>query len=127
MPAGALRIPGSQLFLVTVQRGIMTSNMRGAIPLSFALALGQSGAATDSADTCVRFWGEARYGALGYNHLVHVANSCSADAECAVSTDVNPEEQKVTVAGKGELVVTTFLGSPARAFKPRVKCVMHER
>ena len=92
-------------------------------------ASGTEGGGTDvtgaeSADACVRFWGEVRYGALGYNHLVHIANSCSAEAECVVSTNVSPEPQKVTVEGKSEVVVTTFLGSPARAFTPRVKCTM---
>jgi hypothetical protein len=89
-----------------------------------ALAISSPDAAAQSADACVRFWGEARYGALGYNHVVHLANSCSAEAECVVFTDVNPEEQKVSVGGKSQALVTTFLGSPARTFKPHVKCVM---
>lgn len=77
------------------------------------------------ADACIRFWAEARYAAYGYNHLVHVQNVCRAAATCVVTTDVNPEPQAVEVAPGGESVVNTFLGSPARAFTPQVKCTMH--
>jgi hypothetical protein len=80
-----------------------------------------------SADSCIKYWGEARYGALGYNHLVHVTNSCSLAADCVVSTDVAPDPQSTAVGGKSEVVVTTFLGSPARAFTPHVKCTMREK
>jgi hypothetical protein len=73
---------------------------------------------------CVRSWGEARYGAVGYNHLVHIADACDAPAECIVSTDVNPEPQKVLVPPHAEIEVITFRGSPARVFVPRVECTM---
>jgi hypothetical protein len=91
-----------------------------------AVALAPLNAAATPADKCVRYWGEARYGALGYNHLVHIANSCPVEADCVVSTDVNPQEQSVTVGGRSEVLVNTFLASPARTFTPRVKCVMRE-
>jgi hypothetical protein len=93
--------------------------------LLLVFAIAPRAAAEGSADSCVRYWGEARYGALGYNHIVHIANSCVAAAECVVSTDVNPDEQRVMVAGRSEALVSTFLGSPARTFTPRVKCTMH--
>ena len=93
---------------------------------ALALLGAQRGAAADSADKCIKSWPEVRYGALGYNHLVHVANSCATPAECTVTTDVNPEPQKVVVAGKTESVVTTFMGSPARVFKPHVSCVFQD-
>ena len=99
-----------------------------AATLALALAPGDAdadaSAESPNANSCIKFWGEVRYGALGYNHLVHVANSCGAAADCVVSTDVNPDEQKVTVGGKSEEVVMTFMGSPARTFAPRVKCTM---
>ena len=106
--------------------------MRAAISVVVALtlalastgAIAESSEPLESANACIKFWGEVRYGALGYNHLVHVANACSAAAECDVSTDVNPEVQRVTVAGRSEELVTTFLGSPARTFAPHVKCTM---
>ena len=102
--------------------------MRLVVPVVLALivaALVPREAGAQSPDSCIRFWGEARYAALGYNHLVHVANSCSAGADCVVSTDVSPAEQKVAVGGKSEAVVNTFIGSPARTFTPHVKCTMH--
>jgi hypothetical protein len=61
---------------------------------------------------------------MAYNHIVHINNACTQDADCDVSTDVNPEVQKVTVASHSEVQVMTFLGSPARTFKPNVRCVM---
>lgn len=73
---------------------------------------------------CIRFWPEARYGALGYNHIVHVQNGCDANAECRVSTDVNPQPVSVQVPGRKQVEVNTFLGSPAREFTPRVECKM---
>jgi hypothetical protein len=47
---------------------------------------------------------------------------CDARADCTVSTNVNPERQAVTVPGHSEIEVTTFLGSPAREFTPKVDC-----
>ncbi len=77
-----------------------------------------------AADKCVKYWGQAVFNGTGFNHLVHIANACAATADCAVSTDVNPEAQKVEVGGNSETVINTFLGSPARTFTPRVKCTM---
>jgi hypothetical protein len=76
---------------------------------------------------CIHTMAEARYGAYGYNHIVHVANSCAVPAECLVSTDVNPEQQKVSLPPRGAADVNTFLGSPAREFKPKVTCKMLAR
>jgi hypothetical protein len=75
-----------------------------------------------SAKDCIQAWPEARYRALGYNHIVHVRDICDQRAECSVSTNVNPEPQQVTVPGHSEVEVTTFLGSPAREFTPKVDC-----
>ncbi len=98
-----------------------------------ALALGTlaflalaPGARADNQASCIRFWGETRYGALAYNHVVHVANSCEEAADCTVSTDVNPAPQQVVVEGGSSVEVMTFLGSPARTFKPAVKCSLRE-
>ena len=103
--------------------------MRHAAPILVVLGLAASvlvprAATAESPDSCIKYWGEARYGALAYNHLVHIANSCAVAADCVVSTDVNPEPQQAEVEGKSEVVVTTFMGSPARTFTPRVKCTM---
>ncbi|MGO8997684.1 MAG: hypothetical protein ACLQVI_30575 [Polyangiaceae bacterium] len=95
--------------------------------LALAILLAPRAATAQSADSCVKYWGETRYGAMGYNHIVHVANSCATAADCSVSTDVAPEPLKTEVAGKSQVEVTTFLGSPARTFTPRVKCTMRDK
>jgi hypothetical protein len=96
------------------------------LALALLLASARPAAADAAANRCIRFWGETRYGALAYNHIVHVANSCDATADCAVSTDVNPEPQEVAVEGNTSIEVVTFMGSPARVFKPSVKCTMRQ-
>jgi hypothetical protein len=94
--------------------------------LVFPLLAARDAAADAKADVCIKFHGEARYGGLGYNHLVHITNSCAVAADCTVSTDVNPQAQEAEVAAKSEIVVSTFLGSPARTFTPSVKCTMRQ-
>jgi hypothetical protein len=99
--------------------------MLRSIPFVLALALAagpQPPRVGSSVADCVQSWPEARYRGLGYNHIVHVRDVCDARAECTVSTNVNPERQAVTVPGHSEVEVTTFLGSPAREFTPKVDC-----
>jgi hypothetical protein len=71
---------------------------------------------------CIHFWPEARYRALGYDHVVHIKSACSADAHCKVSTDVNTEPLDATVPAHAEVEVVTWVGSPAREFTPTVTC-----
>jgi hypothetical protein len=99
---------------------------RSSLPAVLALGLLTTLALADeaTADRCIRATPEARYRGLGYNHIVHVANVCKVSAECDVSTDVNPQPTHVTVAGGEKVEVSTFLGSPARVFVPKVVCVM---
>lgn len=73
---------------------------------------------------CIQVRAEARYRALGYDHVVHIANACAAPADCVVSTDVNPDPQRVIVPGGAQIETLTFMGSPARVFVPRVTCTM---
>ncbi len=70
---------------------------------------------------CVLHTTEARY-IMGYNHLVHIDNTCEKSVECLVSTDVNPEPQKVQLEAKSKKTVVTFKGSPARTFRATVDC-----
>jgi hypothetical protein len=84
-----------------------------------------AGAAGAGAAACIQFWPEARMQAYGYNHIVHIRDTCSVAADCIVSTDVNPEPTKVTVDAKSETEANTYLGSPARVFTPKVTCTMH--
>lgn len=71
---------------------------------------------------CLDFWAEARYRNYGYDHIVHIANRCAAPAICDVSTNVNPNVQRVMVPPKEEVEVLTFRGSPSREFIPAVEC-----
>jgi hypothetical protein len=72
--------------------------------------------------TCIRVWPEARMRAYGYDLIIHVQNTCTKDALCAVSSDVNPEVSNVKVPKAAEVETVAWLGSPAREFTPRVKC-----
>lgn len=71
---------------------------------------------------CISVWTEARYGNVGYHHLVHLANGCDVDYACDVSTNVNPDKQRVRVPARHQIEVTTFLDSPSRVFVPKVDC-----
>jgi len=72
--------------------------------------------------TCVRSWPEARFRGFGYLHIVHLANDCRVDAQCDVSTNVNPKPVSVTVPERHQVEVVTYRGSPSRSFRPHVSC-----
>ena len=92
--------------------------------LLFAVALfgPRVARATPDAAACIKVRPEARYRALGYNHIVHLTNVCKATAECDVTTDVNPQPTHATVPAGEHVEVNTFLGSPSREFTPKVEC-----
>jgi hypothetical protein len=71
---------------------------------------------------CVLVRGEARYIVAGYKHIVIITNGCSKPVSCAVSTNVNPEVQRVDVKPQTTVEVMTFLESPASTFVPFVRC-----
>jgi hypothetical protein len=75
----------------------------------------------ETASECVRHTVQARY-VNGYDHLVHITNSCSRKATCKVSTDVNPDIQVVTLSSGTSTTVLTFRGSPAQEFRAKVEC-----
>lgn len=75
---------------------------------------------------CVRYWGEARYRGVGYDHEVHVVNDCTRAALCEVATNVDPHLYDVTVPPGRHVVVITRTGSPARRFAPEVACDFEE-
>lgn len=81
----------------------------------------QSSAADGGAD-CVKVRPEVRYGALGYDHIVHLRNVCDHTYQCAVKTNVNPQPIDVAVPARFEVQVVTFRGSPAREFVAYVDC-----
>lgn len=104
--------------------------------LAAALALGAHARAADggadagAADagpppavpSCVAISTASIYVPYGYNHVVTLANGCTRTADCDVSTDVNPEPQKVAVAAGTRAEVTTFMGSASQTFTARVAC-----
>ncbi|HEY2516080.1 MAG TPA: hypothetical protein VGI39_34650 [Polyangiaceae bacterium] len=101
--------------------------MRTAAPLFLLtfglLLLANRIASADPAPSCrISVLAEARWNGYGFNHLVHLVNSCSEVLDCNVSTDVNPQEQTVTVAAHTDVVVNTFVGAPGRVFTPRATC-----
>ena len=76
----------------------------------------------DAGPPCVAFRGEARSTGYGYRHVVVLTSSCKVNRVCDVSSDVNPEIQKVTVAPNETREVVTFLESTVAQFTPRVAC-----
>jgi hypothetical protein len=95
--------------------------------VSVARADGQAPPAAPKDNPCILSWPEARMQAYGYNHIVHVKDVCDAAADCVITTDVNPEPTKLSVAGKSEAEVNTYLGSPSRVFTPKVVCTMRTK
>lgn len=79
-------------------------------------------AAVGDADSCVRVRGEVRYGALGYDHVVHLDNQCVRAFSCTITTNVNPTPIHAGVPPYRKVEVVTFRGSPARVFVPHVTC-----
>jgi hypothetical protein len=106
-------VSGSVVAAVIASLASASAGERGATPLADA---------GPPEPTCIRVWPEARMRAYGYDHVVHVQNACTKDAVCSVATDVNPDAVTVTVPKASEVEVTTWLGSPAREFVPKVKC-----
>ena len=79
-------------------------------------------AGSGTAAKCVKWKSEAVYVAYGYNHLVHLENTCKKAMRCEVKTDVNPEPQSADLEPEEKETVVTFMGSPASEFKATVTC-----
>ena len=81
----------------------------------------------DSLD-CYDVGGQARYGALGYKHVVIVRNRCSVTLNCKVWTDVDPKPQLSLTVRPGETGEQICrINSPARSFKAFGKCKKAKR
>lgn len=76
---------------------------------------------------CIRSGGEARARTVGWDHVVWIENGCEKAATCVVTTDVAPEPVTQVVGAKQRVELTTFRGSPASAFKPKVDCKLDAR
>ncbi|MEO6575889.1 MAG: hypothetical protein ABIP89_18700, partial [Polyangiaceae bacterium] len=92
-----------------------------AAALSVSVASAQD---APSADDCIRSWGAARFNGSGYTHRIYISNVCPAAASCIVSTDVNPQPERVVAPPMSDIDVTTFLDSPSSVFVGRVVCTM---
>lgn len=71
---------------------------------------------------CARYRTEVRYGAYGYDHLVHLRNRCARAIACVIRTNVRTKPLSVEVAPESSTTVVTYRGSPARRFEARVWC-----
>lgn len=89
--------------------------------LAAAAAPLPAGARPEPSD-CVRVSQSSPYRNFGYDHLVHLHNTCPARVECTVATNVNPEPIETSVEAGAKKTVLTFRGSPARTFTSRVAC-----
>jgi hypothetical protein len=93
------------------------------LPLGYIPArAGSAEVAVGAGAPCVAVRTEARYGAVGYNHVVILRNRCDMSQLCTVSTNVNPVPQSAPVPPRAEVEVVTFLGSPASVFVANVEC-----
>jgi hypothetical protein len=88
-----------------------------------ALLLGLAVVAESAEPDCVTWRCEARPDGLGgFDHLVHLRNGCEHAVRCEISTDVNPELAIVGLLPGSEKTVNTLRSSPARVFRPWVRC-----
>lgn len=94
-----------------------------ATPASDLVATGHGpSAAQCDTPSCVQFTTEVRYGAYGYDHLVHIANGCPRAVACVIRTDVRTHPLSVEVDARSSTTVVTYRGSPARRFEADVRC-----
>lgn len=74
------------------------------------------------APACLGVTTTARYGAIGYDHVVTLRSACEKTLDCSVTTNVNPTPTSATVKPRETVEVVTFLGSPAYSFTADVRC-----
>lgn len=73
------------------------------------------------ADTCAHAEKQVRY-LSGYDHLVHVENTCDYAIRCTVRTDVNKDGVTAEIAAKAKTTVVTWRGTPQADFTFTVSC-----
>ncbi len=108
---------------------IMKAPIRSLLFALFVLFVALPGAPSSAKDdpnsmkNCYHVRGEARYGALGYNHVVIVTNKCDLTLKCEVWTDVDPSPRiPLTVGPNATEEATCRINSPARGFKAFGEC-----
>ena len=93
--------------------------------LIYGLSPSPAVAADDKQQPCIYYWGEARY-VIGYDHIVHVVNKCEVEANCTLTTNVNPQPEVFSVEPGEHKVITTWRGSPAASFAITLDCKLGE-
>lgn len=73
---------------------------------------------------CIEVTSHAQYSGFGYNHVVHLHNTCASAASCSVTTNVNPQPVSVQLAVGAATDLLTFRGSPASAFEAHAVCTL---
>ena len=93
---------------------------------SIVLALASAGGAEPLADgvgECASVTAGTRLNAVGYNHVVTLANHCTRAVSCEVWTNVDPSPHLTLRAKAGETAeVVTRLGSPSRDVQAGKAC-----
>jgi hypothetical protein len=93
------------------------------LALALLTALGSSSPAqTPRTPACIQSWAETRYRDYGYDHIVHIANTCQARAVCFVSSNLNPTPLKVDVPVAQQIEVLAARSSTPRDFTPQLAC-----
>lgn len=97
--------------------------MRFLVPIVvLALPLVVLAADQTEVPSCVEVTKEAPYQAYGHTHIVVIRNGCDEAVQCRVATNVDPQEQRVTVQAGETSRTATRRGSPSREFDARVSC-----
>ena len=89
-----------------------------------ALAVGSVAfGAGDSIAECAAVTASTRLNAVGYNHIVTLANHCQRAVSCEVWTNVDPTPHVTLRAKPGESAETiTRVGSPSRDVHAEKSC-----
>lgn len=92
------------------------------LTLGLTLTLLAPALSAEPGPACIKSRGEARARVIGYDHVVIIDNRCDRPATCVITTDVAPDPITATVDAKKTVELTTYRGSPASTFTPKVEC-----
>ena len=79
-------------------------------------------ASADTTICTVHHSTEVRYRGLGYQHIVHITNSCDEAVACEVRTSASHGHVDVTVPGRSSVAVLTRRGAASRKFTAQLSC-----
>ncbi len=121
-----IKVVLSSIFLLVLpaqaaKRPLLVSSMNLPLASSTVSEGHWQGAKPEDPKTCVRYRTESLY-VVGFNHWVHITNTCKATVSCRVSTNINPKIIKTSLTGGQEVSLLTYRGSSAAAFKASVIC-----